>query len=78
MICDCGNSYLTTEELEMKNFYTVWVEGCSKPVQNKYATIEEAKDACRYLIDKKGVKQVYIMKKIGVAEVPSKVNFKMG
>lgn len=61
----------------MRDFYIVWVEGGPCPVRRKYATIGEAKKACEYLVEQKGVKEVFIMKKVGVAKVPSRVKFEI-
>jgi len=63
--------------VEMKEFYIVWVEGNCKSPSIKYATIEEAKEACSYLIDRRGVKEVFILKKVGKANVPSRVVFEI-
>jgi hypothetical protein len=62
---------------ELKNFFIVWVEGGPNPVRRKYENIAEAQKACNYLIDQKGVKEVYILKKVGKAFIPSRCKFEM-
>ncbi len=62
---------------EVKDFYILWVDGGSTPVRRKYEHLEDAKDACNYLINDRGVKEVFIMKKVGIAYAPRRVDFRM-
>lgn len=50
---------------QLKDFFVLWVEGCEKPVQKKYRTLEEAKEGADYLM-RKGVTEVFVLKKEGV------------